>query len=133
MQHIIGQRNTRIIKEIEALRDCILICDGDVEMLLPPDGHNLIIARGGLTAEDSPWRDKSDGDGVILKDVRKDSPFAVGLRAGDGITAIEEKQTPATEVLRRVLRRKLREGGPFIIFTVRRGKETLDVLIPVKD
>lgn len=73
------------------------------------------------------------GDGVWIKEVRKDSLLSTALRNGDIITAIEGSKTPSKEVFRKTLRRKLAEGGPTLSFTVRRGKETLDVIIPVKD
>jgi hypothetical protein len=91
------------------------------------------LADVGLRAEDLPKREKSAADGVRLKEVKKDSPFAAGLRSGDVITAIEERKTPTTEILRRVLRRKLARGGPTITFTVRRSDKTFDVPIAVKD
>ncbi|HEY7326291.1 MAG TPA: hypothetical protein VH592_01530 [Gemmataceae bacterium] len=171
------------VKNVNRMTDCILICDGDVELL---DGWQLsgsiIVARGkvtckngeikdclvrtgrtlllpngvkidlkdgtpdplafvkffelndvGIAAEDLPPRAKSDVEGVRLKEVRKESLFSAGLRADDVITAIEEKKTPTTEIFRRVLRRKLAEGGPILTFTVRRAGKTLDVPLPVKD
>ena len=170
------------VKQVAFLHRCILICDGNVELLWPPISGSLIIAHGkvncahgkltnclirngptlqlpdgktvvlkdgtpdplafvkffeladvGLTAEDLPPRDKSDAKGVWLAEVRKDSPFASGLRTGDVITALEEKETPTTEIFRKLLRRKLSEGEPIITFTVRRAGKTLDVPIAVKD
>ena len=91
------------------------------------------LADVGIAAEDLPRRDKSAAAGVRLKEVRKESPFAAGLHSGDVITAIEEMKTPTTEIFRRVLRRKLAEGGPLLTFTVRRAGKTLDVPLPVKD
>ncbi len=91
------------------------------------------LADVGLAAEDIAPRDKLDTASVRLKDVRKDSPFASGLRVGDVMLAIDEKKTPTTEVFRRVLRRTLAEGGPLLTFTVRRAGKTLEVPIPVKD
>jgi hypothetical protein len=91
------------------------------------------LADVGLVGEDLPPREKSDAEGVRLKDVRKDSPFASGLCAGDVITAFEEKKTPTTEIFRRLLRRKLAEGEPILTFTVRRAGKTLDVPIAIKD
>lgn len=73
------------------------------------------------------------GGGIWIKEVRKGTPFAAGLRAGDIVTAIDKAKTPSKEIFRKVLRRKLAEGGPTITFTVRRAKETLDVSIPIKD
>jgi hypothetical protein len=73
------------------------------------------------------------GDGVWIKELRKDSPFAAGLRAEDVITAIDEKKTPSKAIFRKLLRRKLAEGGPTITFTVRRAGKTVDVPIAIKD
>jgi hypothetical protein len=91
------------------------------------------LADVGLAVEDVAPRDKAETTGVRLKDVRKDSPFAAGLRAGDVMIAIDEKKTPTTEVFRKFLRRTLAEGGPIITFTVHRAGKTLDVPMPVKD
>jgi hypothetical protein len=73
------------------------------------------------------------GDGVWIKEVRKDSPFAASLNAEDVITAINEIKVPTKEIFRKVLRRKLAEGGPTLTFTVRRAGKTLDVPIAIKD
>lgn len=171
------------IKKVDRLTECIIICDGDVELLNGWEVRNsIIVARGrvtgkqgklrdclvrsghtlhlpdektidlkdgspdplafvkffeladvGIAAEDLPLRDKMHANGVRLKDVRKESQFAAGLRAGDVITAIEEKKTTTIEIFRRVLRRKLAEGGPLITFTVFRAGKTIEVPIPVKD
>jgi membrane-associated protease RseP (regulator of RpoE activity) len=90
------------------------------------------LADLGITAEDLPPHEKSDALGVLLKEVRKDSPFANGLRPGDRIIALEEKKTTTTEIFRRILRRKLAEDEPTITFTVRHSGRTLDVPIPMK-
>jgi hypothetical protein len=171
------------VKKVKRMTDCLLICDGDVELLygwqvsgsiivargkvtckngefkdcLVRTGHTLLLPTGveidlkagkpdplafvksfeltdvGLAAEDLPPHAKSDVEGVRLKKVRKESLFSAGLRADDVITAIEEKKTPTTEIFRRILRRKLAEGGPILTFTVRRAGKTLDVPLPVKD
>lgn len=171
------------VEKVDMLIDCILICDGDVELLnrgkmvdsvivargnvtwkqgkllrcLVRSGHRLYLPNGktidlkdgtpdplafvkffeladvGIAAEDLPRSQKSDAEGVRLKDVRKESPFAAGLRIGDVITAIEGEKTPTTEMFRRVLRRKLPEGGPLVTFTVRRAGKMMEVPIPVKD
>ena len=71
--------------------------------------------------------------GVQIGEIRKGAPFVAGLREGDIITAIDEKQTPTKELFRKVLRGKLAEGGPLITLTVRRGEKKLAVPIPVKD
>jgi hypothetical protein len=175
------------VRKVERLMNCIVICDGDLELLNASQVSGIVFVRGkvtckegrirnclvrsgytlrlpggpmpnektidvrdgtpdplafvkffeltdvGLATEDVPPLAKSDTTSVRLKDVRKDSPFASGLRAGDMVIAIDEKKTPTTEVFRRVLRRTLAEGGPIITFTVRRAGKTLDVPLPVKD
>jgi hypothetical protein len=73
------------------------------------------LADVGLAADDDPLREKSTAEGVRLKEVRKTSPFASGLRCGDVVTAIEDKKTPTTEIFRRVLRRKLAEEEPSVL------------------
>ncbi len=93
------------------------------------DGHPL--PDGGQLVDDQER--PALGDGVWIKEVRKDTPFAAGLRAGDVITAIGGTKTPSKDVFRKTLRRKLAEGGPILTFTVRRSGKTLDVSLPVKD
>lgn len=88
-----------------------------------PDGVQLIDEQGRPRL----------GGGVWIKEVGKESPFDARLRAGDVITATGEVKTSSKPIFRKVLRRKLAEGGPTLTFKVRRGKETLDVPIPVKD
>lgn len=180
------------VTKIATLRNCIVICDGDVEFISGGDlaRTSIIVARGkviydpakfmttnclirsghtlrspdeqlpdkkktielnggtpdplgfikffeladvGLAAEDLPPRENSATKGTQIKEVRKESSFAAGLRPGDVITAVEGKKTPTTEVFRKTLRRTLAEGGPLITFTVQRAGKTLEVPIPVKD
>jgi hypothetical protein len=85
----------------------------------------------GLTVEYQ--RNPSFGDGVWIKAVRKDTPFAAGLRDEDLITAIDSIKVPSMEIFRKVLRRKLAEGGPILTFTVQRWGKTMDVPIAIKD
>lgn len=73
------------------------------------------------------------GDGLLIKEIRKGTPFAAGLRTGDLITAIGGTKTPSKEIFRKVLRRKLAEGGPILSFTVKRSGKPVDVPIPIKD
>jgi hypothetical protein len=87
----------------------------------------------GLTVSDRDQKEEPIKDGVRLKDVRKDSPFASRLRAGDVVTALDETKIASPEVFRRLLRRKLGQGVPILTFTLRRSGETLDVPIPMKD
>jgi hypothetical protein len=87
----------------------------------------------GLAVSDRDQKEEPIQDGVRLKDVRKDSTFASGLRTGDVVTALDGTKATSPEVFRRLLRRKLGQGGPILTFTVRRGKEILDVDIPIKD
>ncbi|HEY7156128.1 MAG TPA: PDZ domain-containing protein, partial [Gemmataceae bacterium] len=87
----------------------------------------------GLTVSNRDQKDEPSRDGVRLKDVRKDSPFASGLRAGDVVTALEGTKATSPEIFRRLLRRKLGQGVPLLTFTVRRSGKTLDVPIPMKE
>ncbi len=87
----------------------------------------------GLTVSDRDQKEELIPDGVRLKDVRKDSQFASGLRAGDVVTALDGTKATSPEVFRRLLRRKLGQGIPLLTFTVRRSGKTLDVPIPMKD
>jgi hypothetical protein len=73
------------------------------------------------------------GDGVSVYKVRKDSPFAAGLRAEDVITAVDKIEIRSSARLRKVLCGKLAEGGPTITFTVLRAGKTVEVPIAVKD
>jgi hypothetical protein len=184
---LVGARDSILIaggdvKKVGYLFRSILVCDGDVELLRPPDKNCLIVARGkvtcasgklskcvvhsghslrlldgktidlsdgtpdplafvkffeladvGLTAADQHPRQQPDAEGVLLKDVSKDSPFTSRLRAKDEVTAIDGTKVTSTENFRRLLRRKLAQGGPILTFTVRRAKETLDVPISIKD
>jgi membrane-associated protease RseP (regulator of RpoE activity) len=71
--------------------------------------------------------------GVQIKELRKGNSFGASLREGDIITAIDWNKTPSKELFRKVLWRKMAEGGPLITFTVLRADKTLEVPIPVKD
>jgi hypothetical protein len=83
----------------------------------------FIDEKGGLVPDGGTW----------IVEAREGTPFASGLRARDVVTAIDELRTPSIEVFRKVLRKKLAEGGPTITFTVRRAGKTLDVPVAVKD
>lgn len=91
------------------------------------------LADVGLTATERDQKDEPIRDGIWIKDIRKESPFASGLRAGDVVMALDGMKTPSPEALRRLLRRKLALGGPTVNFTVRREMKTLDVAIPITD
>lgn len=148
---IVVARGNVILKKGK-LRNCLIRSDDRLLLpnaLLLHDGKTIDLKDGtpdplpfvkffeladvGIAAEALPSGDKSVAKGARLKEVRKESPFAAGLRVGDVITAVEEKKTPTTEIFRRVLRRTLAEGGPIITFTVQRAGKTVDVAIPVKD
>lgn len=79
------------------------------------------------------YYDPDRGAGVQIKEMRKGFPFGASLREGDIINAIDGKETPTKELFRKVLRKKLAEGGPHVTLTVRRGDKTLEVRVPVKD
>jgi hypothetical protein len=66
------------------------------------------------------------GAGVQIKKVHKGSPFAGGLHESEIVTAIDKQKTPSKESFRKVLRRKLAEGGPILTFTVRRTDKILE-------
>jgi len=72
-------------------------------------------------------------DGIRVYEVRKGTPFADGLQTKDVVTAVGGTKTLSMETFRKVLRRKLAEGGPTLIFTVQRSGKTMDVPIPVRD
>lgn len=91
------------------------------------------LADVGLTAEDLPRREKLNAKGTRLKAVRKESPFAHKLLPGDVVTGIDEKRVTTRETFRKLLRRKLAEGGPLLTFTVRRSGRKLQVPIAIKD
>jgi hypothetical protein len=71
--------------------------------------------------------------GAWIHKVHEGTPFSSKLRAEDVITAIDGVKTPSRQIFRKVLRRKLAEGGPIMTFTVQRASKTLEVPIPVKD
>jgi hypothetical protein len=129
------------------LTGCIVRSENYYQFL---DGKRIIIKDGtpdplggfvkffefsdvGLTVSDHDQKEEPLQNGVRLKDVRKDSPFASGLRAGDVVTALDGTKATSPEVFRRLLRRKLGQGDPSLTFTVRRSGKTLDVPIPIKD
>ncbi len=129
------------------LTGCIVRSENYYQFL---DGKRIIIKDGtpdplggfvkffelsdvGLTASDRDQKEEPIQGGVRLKDVRKDSQFASGLRAGDVVTALDGTKATSPEVFRRLLRRKLGQGIPLLTFTVRRSGKTLDVPIPMKD
>ena len=64
------------------------------------------------------------GAGVQIKEMRKGALFGASLREGDIITAIDGKKTPTKELFRKVLRRKLAEGGPLMTLTVPPGDKS---------
>lgn len=87
----------------------------------------------GIIAYNYYRKGKVVPNGARILKVCEGTPFASKLQPEDAVTAIDETKTPTFEVFRRVLRRKLAEGGPLITFTVRRADKTLEVPIPVKD
>jgi S1-C subfamily serine protease len=72
-------------------------------------------------------------DGICIKEVRKGTPFSSALQAEDVVTAIDGTKAASQEVFRRLLRKRLAQGGPRLTFTVRRGEKTAEVAVPVKD
>ncbi len=91
------------------------------------------LADVGLVVADPDPRDQAGPAEVRFTEVRKGLPFASGLHAGDVVTALDGTKVTSKENFRRLLRRKLAQGGPNITFTVRRSEKRLDIPIPVKD
>jgi hypothetical protein len=87
----------------------------------------------GLTMAEREGRGEAVQDGVCIREVRKDSTFSPALQAGDVVTAIDGTKAASPEAFRRLLRKRLAQGGPWITFTVRRAGQTAGVAVPVKD
>jgi S1-C subfamily serine protease len=87
----------------------------------------------GFTVTDRDPKGEPIRDGVGLKEVCEGTPFAIGLRVGDVVMALNGTKTTSPEALRRLLRPKLAQGSSILTFTVRRSSKTLDVPIPIKD
>jgi hypothetical protein len=87
----------------------------------------------GLTVAERDGKGEPVRDGVCLKDVRKGTIFSPALQAGDVVTAVDGTKAASQEGLRKLLRKRLAQGGPRITFTVRRAGQTSTVSIPVKD
>jgi len=71
-------------------------------------------------------------DGVRVRHLRKETPFAKALRVGDVVTAIDRARTPTPEVFRRVLRKALANVGSDMAVSIRRDGVTRGVKIPVE-
>jgi hypothetical protein len=115
----------------------------------PDDGKKVILKEGdpdrfafikffelsevGLKVTDRDGQGEAVRDGVWLKEVRKGTLFSSALQAGDIVTAIDGTKAASQEVFRRLLRKRLAQGGPRITFTVRRAGQTAEVAVPVKD
>lgn len=90
-----------------------------------PSASPLLAFPDGIQFGD--LHEKPDlGFGVQIKKVRKGTPYDGRLHEGEIITAIDDKKTPSKEIFRKVLRRKLAEGGPNITFTMRRTDKILE-------
>jgi hypothetical protein len=87
----------------------------------------------GLTVAEPEGPGEPVQDGVCLKEVRKGSPFSPALQAGDVVTAIDGTKAASQEVFRRLLRKRMAQGGPRITFTVRRAGQNVEVAVRVKD
>jgi S1-C subfamily serine protease len=72
-------------------------------------------------------------EGVRVKDAAVDKPFAqVGLKAGDIILTLGGTAVESPDSFRRLLRRKIAEGGQ-TVFKLRRGEKVLEIAVPLKD
>lgn len=91
-----------------------------------PGEPPLLALSDGLVLAGGTQANPDVGAGVQIKKIRKETPFAVGLHESEIITAIDKEKTPSKESFRKVLRRKLAEGGPIITFTVRRTDKILE-------
>ncbi len=116
----------------------LLAAGGGAQFTFSSGGPNRFVkffdpAAAGLKVRGDEPDNRQLREGVRIVEVGGESPFAGKLFAEDVITAIDEKKIPSMEVFRKILRRKLAEGGPIITFTVRREAKILDVLVPVRD
>jgi hypothetical protein len=75
---------------------------------------------------------RDDKEGVRVKAVAKDKPFAAALRAGDVVTAVNGKATASPEAFRKVLRAALAEERRQLPVTIRRSGERMTVRVPMK-
>ena len=71
-------------------------------------------------------------DGVQVRHLRKETPFAKVLSVGDVVTVIDRARTPSPEVFRRVLRKALANVGSDMAVSIRRDGVTRDVKIPIE-
>jgi hypothetical protein len=90
------------------------------------DGPPLLALADGVEIAGGVEANPDIGAGVQIKKVRKGSPFAGGLHESEIVTAIDKQKTLSKESFRKVLRRKLAEGGPILTFTVRRTDKILE-------
>jgi hypothetical protein len=74
----------------------------------------------------------ADKEGVKVKAMAKDKPFAAALRSGDIVKAVGGKETPTPETFLRVFRAALAEEGRSMSFTITRSGETKKVVVPMK-
>jgi hypothetical protein len=134
------------VKSARPMYDCVIRSAGSI---LDPNGKKVALKEGatdpfafvkffelsdvGLAVAERDGQGEAVRDGVFLKEVRKGTLFALGLQAGDIVTAIDGTKAASQEVFRRLLRKQLAKGGPRITFTVRRAGLTAEVAVPVKD
>jgi hypothetical protein len=91
-----------------------------------PNEPPLLAFHDGLVFGGGVDKNPDLGAGVQIKKVRKGAPFADGLHESDIVIAVDKEKTPSKESFRKILRRKLAEGGPIITFTVRRTDKILE-------
>jgi S1-C subfamily serine protease len=70
-------------------------------------------------------------DGMTVSKVAEKSAFADHLKAGDVIASVSGVNTATAPAFRRELRRGIIEGA--MLLDVTRGKEKLELLVPVPD
>jgi S1-C subfamily serine protease len=103
----------------------------------PPDPFRFIkffeLSDVRLALAERDGQGEEVRDGVCIHDLLKGTMFSTALQAGDIVTAIDGIKATSREVFRKLLRKRLAQGGPRITFTVRRAGEIVEVAVPVKD
>lgn len=124
------------------VRNCLIITAGSVEVPKEaPVAENTIKEKEATPLGFVKFFDPSqagikvaacDG-GVRVEEVHEGKRFAqAGLKKGDVVIAIDRTEVGSPDSFRRLLRRKLAEGGE-AVFKVRRSDKILEIPVPCKD
>jgi hypothetical protein len=157
---IVSDGDVTVSGQYPGLDQSLVIAHGDVT--LPGSARQSTVVAGGrvklLRGHDKDWKDciirehdldglglikffdpKKQGievtearNGVRVKAVAKDKPFAAVLRAGDVILLVNWKATTSPEEFRKILRAALAEERRQLPVTIRRDGETMTVRVPMK-